>query len=446
MSDTPSVDTPPPSTRRVLGRGASVSFVLQTGGVALQYVVNVVFARAMSVAQFGVFTVANNYSRIGGTLGHLGGASSVLRFVPEQTVREDWPRVAGVIRRSRQIAIGVGSAVAVIGTALTLIIANDSNWSAALVIALWSVPVVALIELQQSLIRAYKQIFRAFFPWLVFQPILAVAAAGVVVVLDGRVRAPAAVGITAGSYVAAALLQLWWLHQAQPAVVRQAVPAYEMREWTRVTTPIFLSNVVYIVFSRLDVVMVGLFLGPKDAGIYAIAMRAGNLAQIGQTAMSATVAPRISELYFAEREDELQRLVLTSVRWIFAPTLALVILMAAASGPILGVFGKDFVEGRWVLAIIAVGQLVSVSSGPVGWLMNLTGREKLTAKVFAITAVITLGLYLVLIKPFGIIGAAIANSAGIAIFNIVLTLQARRSLGYDVSIVAALKLERRQRS
>jgi O-antigen/teichoic acid export membrane protein len=162
--------------------------------------------------------------------------------------------------------------------------------------------------------------------------------------------------------------------------------------------------------------------------------------------MSATVAPRISELYFAEREDELQRLVLTSVRWIFAPTLALVILMAAASGPILGVFGKDFVEGRWVLAIIAVGQLVSVSSGPVGWLMNLTGREKLTAKVFAITAVITLGLYLVLIKPFGIVGAAIANSAGIAMFNIVLTLQARRSLGYDVSIVAALKLERRQRS
>ena len=445
MSDTEApVDEPAFSTRRILGRGASTSFVLQCAGTALQYATNVVFARAMGVDDFGVFTYVTNWARIGGSLSHLGAASSTLRFVDEHSVNEEWPLVSGVIRASRWLPLLLGSAIALIGSALVFAAQGRTTGSVAMVLALWLIPFASLIEVQQTLVRAYKLIFRAFFPWLVLQPILVIVAAGVAVVSGVHITAADAVLVTFASYAATVAVQAWWLRGAMPDAVRASKPAYALRSWGTVTAPIFVSNVVYIVFSRMDVVMVGILVGPKEAGIYAVAMRAGNLAQIGQTAMSATVAPRISQLYWSKREDELQHLVLTSVRWVFIPSLGLAVVMSLGARPILAVFGHAFIAGRWVLIWIVIGQLVSVSSGPVGWLMNLTGRQNVTAVVFGATAGVTIVGYLVLIPMYGMVGAAIANSAAIAARNVVLSQLAKRSLGYNVSVWAALRPHHRR--
>jgi O-antigen/teichoic acid export membrane protein len=269
-----------------------------------------------------------------------------------------------------------------------------------------------------------------------------IGAALAVIVFGLDISATGAVLLTGASYVACVAIQAWWLRAAMPAQVRHAKPAYAIKMWSTVTAPIFISNVVFIVFSRMDVVMVGILVGPKEAGIYAVAMRAGNLAQIGQTAMTATVAPRMSELYWSKREDELQHLVLTAVRWVFIPSLGLAIVMSLFATPILAVFGHAFIAGRWVLIWIVVGQLVSVASGPVGWLMNLTGRQNETAIVFGATAALTMVGYFVLIPPLGMVGAAIANSAAIAVRNLALSWVARRSLGYNVSVLQSLRRRR----
>ena len=55
------------STRRDPRSRTSTSFVLQCAGVALNYATNVVFARAMGLEEFGVFTYVTNWARIGGT-------------------------------------------------------------------------------------------------------------------------------------------------------------------------------------------------------------------------------------------------------------------------------------------------------------------------------------------------------------------------------------------
>ncbi|HVT76312.1 MAG TPA: polysaccharide biosynthesis C-terminal domain-containing protein [Acidimicrobiales bacterium] len=436
----------PLSIGRFLGRGASTSFVLQASAVVLNYVTNIVFARTLGVAEFGVFTYVTNWARIGGGISHLSMASSGLRFVAEHSAAEDWPEVKGVIRTSRQLPVFLGGAAAVIGSVVILAVQGRTAASVAMVLALWIIPTAGLIEMQETILQAYRLIFRAFFPWLVFQPIVAIGLALGALLFGVHVSASMAVAIMFGSYVAALALQGVWLHAATPAQVHAARPAYEYRAWTKVTAPIFLSNVVSIVFTRLDVVMVGIFLGAKEAGIYAVAMRAGNLAQIGQSSMAAIVSPRISQLYWANREDELQDLALTSVRWIFFPSVALTALMFVFANPILSVFGHAFIAGRWVLIWIALGQLVSVSSGPVGWLMNLTGRQNTAAKVFGATAAVTVVGYIVLIPWLGIVGAAIANAGAIAVRNLVMSWFARRSLGYNVSVWASLRRRHREQA
>lgn len=429
---------PKGSNKSVLKRGASTSLLLQTGGIGLQYATQVVLARALGVNRFGTYTYAVTWTRLAGSVAHLGGASSSLRLLPEYEGQQRWSLAAGVIRRFRQVAIVVGLVVALVGSAVVLGLDGTSTNAVALTIALWLVPVAALIELQVALARGFQLIFRAFFPWLVLQPIVLVAGVAVYLAFGGDLDVQGALVITAVSYLVTIALQAWWLRTSVPSQIRTASPSFEPRAWVKLTFPIFGSNVVYMVFSRLDVVMVGILRSPREAGIYAVAMRAGTFVSILETAMAATLAPRISKLYWSDRKDEVEHAVLMAVRWIFLPTLGLTIVLCVFSRQALGVFGKGFAAGSTVLVLISLGQLVSVSSGAVGWLMNMTGHQNVTAVVFAAVAAVTVVAYLVLIPWLGINGAAIANGGAAVAVNLTLNYLVRRRMGYRISVLRAM--------
>jgi O-antigen/teichoic acid export membrane protein len=430
--------------KRFLRRGASTAFVLQASANALQYLVQLVMARVLGVDAFGTYTYAITWTRVAGDVCDLGTTSSSLRLLPEYTVQERWPLSAGVLLRSRQVAMIVGGLVALVASVVLLAVTGMSESTRVLILALILVPVVTLIELQTSLIRAFERVFKAFFPWLAFQPLVLIAGLGAAYAAGVDLDARGAMTLTAVSFAVTVALQFWWLAQAVPAMAKVARPAYAYREWAKISLPIFGSNVVSSVFSRFDIVMVGLLMSPTQAGIYAVAMRAGMLAALLQTAICANLAPRMSKLYWADRHAELEELVQTALRWVFIPSVIVTAGLVVIAGPALRIFGKPFAGGTSVLVIIAVCQLVGVSAGPVGWLLNMTGHQNVTATVFAVTAGVTMVAYFVLIPWLGLTGAALANGGAVVARSLVLNQLARRRLGFRISVVRSLGLSLRR--
>jgi O-antigen/teichoic acid export membrane protein len=436
----PSQDNDETDHKRFLRRGASTAFVLQASANVLQYLVQLVMARVLGVDAFGTYTYAITWTRVAGDVCDLGTTSSSLRLLPEYTVQERWPLSAGVLLRSRQVAMIVGGLVALVASVVLLAVTGMSESTRVLILALILVPVVTLIELQTSLIRAFERVFKAFFPWLVFQPLVLMAGLGAAYAAGVDLDARGAMTLTAVSFAVTVALQFWWLSQAVPAMAKVARPAYAYREWAKVSLPIFGSNVVSSVFSRFDIVMVGLLMSPTEAGIYAVAMRAGMIAALLQTAICANLAPRMSKLYWADRHDELEELVQTALRWVFIPSVVVTAGLVVLAGPALRLFGKPFAGGTSVLVIIAVCQLVGVSAGPVGWLLNMTGHQNVTATVFAVTAAVTMVAYFVLIPWLGVTGAALANGGAVVMRSLVLNQLARRRLGFRISVIRSLGL------
>jgi O-antigen/teichoic acid export membrane protein len=427
---------------RFLRRGASTAFLLQSSANVLQYLAQLVMARVLGVDDFGTYTYAITWSRIAGDVCDLGATSSSLRLLPEYTVQERWSLSAGVLQRSRQVALAVGGLVALVASVAVLAVTGWSPTTRVLIPALVLVPVVTLIELQTSLIRAFERVFRAFFPWLVFQPLVLIAGFAAAYAAGAHIDAVGAVALTAVSFGLTVLLQVRWLAQAVPPPAKATRPAFAHREWARVSLPIFGSNLVQSVFSRVDIVMVGILISSREAGIYSVAMRAGMLAGLLQSAICANLAPRMSALFWADRHEELDGLVLTAVRWVFLPTVVLTAGLVVFAGPALRIFGKPFGAGSTVLVIIAVCQLVGVGAGPVGWLLNMTGHQNETAVVFGLTAVVTVVAYLVLIPWLGLTGAALANGGAVVVRNLALNQVARRRLGLRISVLRALGLTR----
>ena len=107
------------------------------------------------------------------------------------------------------------------------------------------------------------------------------------------------------------------------------------------------------------------------------------------------------------------------------------LVLLAAPGFILQLFDAQFAEGAWLLRILALGQLVNVATGSVGYLLMMTGHEKLMRNNIAVWAVVNLAGNLVLVPRYGTVGAAVSTAFCLAFMNIVSYVLVRQKLKID---------------
>lgn len=417
-----------------------MALVLQAAGIGLRYLTQVVLARWLGPVGFGAYAYAMNLGQLVASPCDLGAATSGIRFVPQYVTTGDRDRLYGVVRLFTAVPVVLGALAAVAGVAVVAGFGSGPTGGSVLLVTLALVPVFALSEVMAALIRGFRDLVGAYFPTLVLQPVLVASAVGGVALASGdRVSALDAVALTAGAWVATVAVQAAWLRRRLRPLTTASRPLYDTREWARVSFPLLAMNTVQLVFQRVDVLVVGLLLGAKQAGIYTVAFRTAGLASIFQTAMNAAVAPRIGHLFWGERRAELEGAVLRAVRRIFPPSLAVTVALVVLGRPLLSIFGEPFVAGWAAMAVYAAGQLASVSAGPVGWLMNLTGHQGKSAWITAATAALALAGYLVLVPVLGIVGAALANAAAVLVKNVWMSAMVRRHLGLRISLVRALR-------
>ncbi|MGH8624652.1 MAG: polysaccharide biosynthesis C-terminal domain-containing protein, partial [Gammaproteobacteria bacterium] len=171
------------------------------------------------------------------------------------------------------------------------------------------------------------------------------------------------------------------------------------------------------------------FIGQEEAGIYEAAAKTAMLASLFLTAVSATAAPMIASLHGRGDHASLQGIVTSATRWMWFPSLVIALGLIFLASPILGLFGPVFAEGRWALRLLALGQLINASTGPVGYLMGLTGYQNLSARVFGITAMVNIVLNATFIPIWGLEGAALATMGTTILWNVWLYILIKKHLG-----------------
>ena len=72
-------------------------------------------------------------------------------------------------------------------------------------------------------------------------------------------------------------------------------------------------------------------------------------------------------------------------------------------------------------------------------MLNMTGHQTQAATSLLVALVANFALGIWLIPQHGAYGAAIAMSAGICVWNVLMMCEVRRRLGFDPSIVGAIR-------
>jgi len=175
-----------------------------------------------------------------------------------------------------------------------------------------------------------------------------------------------------------------------------------------------------------DTIMIGIFKTEADVGVYNVALKLAMITGIVLGAVNSIVAPKLSETFNNNRLDEFRELIKQSTRIIFFCTLPILIILFLVPEFLLSFFGAEFIIAKTTLLILLVGQVGNAMSGSVGYILQMTGKEKTVQNILLITLIINILLNFYFIPRYGIEGAAFSSAFSLLFWNIVMIVFVKR--------------------
>jgi O-antigen/teichoic acid export membrane protein len=198
--------------------------------------------------------------------------------------------------------------------------------------------------------------------------------------------------------------------------------------------PMFITYFSFLINNNADVFMLkALDVSTSDVGIYKTVT---NIALISATllvALNTTVQPKITQLYYRQEMNEVRKIVQKSSKMIFWLSLPIYLLLFFLAKYIMQLYGSSFLSGTIPLMILVVGQFFNTACGPVAQLLNATGHHKQFTYISIFGAIVNILLNIFLIRAYGVIGASVASSISMIVWNVVGVVYIYQKFGFIIA-------------
>ncbi len=419
--------------------GAALVFAIRLAGAALTYASMVLLARWLGAFEFGVYAYVAVVITLLGLALSFGFNSSTMRFVPSYLARKRLGRVAGFLKTSYGIVIALSTLGSLI-LALALFTWRDAMqpyYVAPMFVGLLCVPIWTLLNQFEATARAFGWMHISYVPGFIVRPVVLITFVGVWVLLGSRPGAVIAlIGLTV-SCMAAALAQGLMLHGKARTSRRASVrSASHTRHWIGVSLGFLAIDGLRMLLDNTDILLIGRLLDPHSVAIYFAVVRTSGFVAFISFSILALAVPKFAEIHSRGSSEELQAFVSKVIRLMFWPSLVLAAALLVMGRFVLSLFGPDFVAGYPTMAIVLTGLVLRAATGPVEYLLSVTGHHRDTIRVYVGAAVANIALNLVLIPQYGTVGAAAASYTAMISGNFLLYWLVRKRLGINACVVA----------
>lgn len=425
-----------------LVRGSLVSFAIQGIGAGLIFMSEILLARIMGAGGYGLFATVMAWLQVLALVALVGSNNLLLRFVPAYVATSDWSRLHGLMQHCGRISIGLG--LGMLGVSLIFLtalgdrITGETRW--AYIIGMVGLPIMALSLQRQAILRGLHRVAVALSPELIIRPIgLIVLVSALVWVFAIPVTAPHVLAMNGLAVFLAYLLGRYWQQRAMPVQVQTSPAVTQSREWLRIAIPLSLIAGMHLLIARLDIILLGALIGHEQAGHYAAASRVADLIVFALASANVIVAPLIAGLHVRNDVAGMQQMLTLLAKGVSLLTIPLVIMVGLFGQPILGLFGAGYEVAYLPLLILVCGQVINALSGPVDFVLAMTGQQMKMLQILALATGLNLGLNLLLIPPLGLMGAAIATASTTVFWNLFMRRVVRQRLGIDASVLVLLR-------
>jgi O-antigen/teichoic acid export membrane protein len=424
------------SDRSVAQKVASAAFLIRVCSAALIYLSQILFARWMGSFEFGIYVYVWTWVLLIGDLADLGLASAAQRFIPQYTSQGRFNHLRGFLARSRWLAVGSAILIAAAGASTVKLL---QPWLSDYVVvplmtACVTLPFYSLMQMQDGIARSYNWIHLALLPPYIVRHLVMLVLVTVAFLANFPTTAETAVTAVAVSFALTVLVQTFAINRKLARTVEPGPKIYEPKTWFKISLPILMVEGFYLLLANTDILVLQQFRSPEDVAHYYAAAKTLTLIAFVHFAVSAAVAHRFSEYHVTEDHSRLEQILSDSIRWTFWASLAATVIILALGRPLLSLFGPLFVEGYYLMFILAAGLMARAAVGPVERLLNMLGEQKVCAMCYGSAFALNLILCIVLIPRIGVPGAAVSTSTALIFESVLLFWVTKRRLGYHVFI------------
>lgn len=187
-------------------------------------------------------------------------------------------------------------------------------------------------------------------------------------------------------------------------------------------------------FNDVDIILLGFFVSPALVGIYAIAWSLSQFLSVFGSAVRKTMFPEISRESARDEDKHVSQLITDSLAF-----GGLIVIPGVVGGSLLAdrlllLYGDEFVEGAAVLGILILSVLLRGYHKQLTNGLNATDRPQISFRINIVVVIANIGLNIVLVMAYGILGAAIATALSAFIGMVLGYISLRQFIQFELPI------------
>lgn len=422
---------------QALIKAAIGSIGIKLAYTAIGFFIATLTARLLGPGGFGVYSFAMAVISFMVIPSELGIPALATREIAVNRAKSDWPRMRGFILWAHR-AIGTISVILIVGGAIAVYLRADvasEQQTKSIALGLLLVPLLSLGALRAAMLRGLRKVVLCQLPEMIIKPALvATTLALMMVFARDRLMPSDVVVIQVFAATVAFAFGLYFYFRNRPPELAQAQPVYDSRAWLKSTVPFALMAGLALINGQTDILALGTFREHAEVGVYRVAVQMATLVIFGLQVINPIQGPHIAHLYAMGDMRRLQQMVTRSSQGVLLLTLPVVLVLVVFGKPLISLlFGPRFESAYLPLVILCVGQLVNAATGSVRSILNMTGNERDSTRSLLIGSIVNVALNLTLTPLWGMVGAAIATSLTLIVWNTLMLQAVRRRTGINTS-------------
>lgn len=387
---------------------------------AIRFITALVLARMLGANQYGQYTLALSALNVAVGISLLGLDDALIRFVAVMAGRKDEKAIWGTIQLGMGIAmfLSVVSGTLLFGFSYTVAekVFNNASFAPLLQLAAVFVPVLSLSEMLAGTLKGFKRIDYSVIGRSYFQPLVRLALIAILA-FSGLDAFWAVVSFCLADLAASGLL-LYFLNREFGLKRPLRESTRDLKNLLGFSVPIWLSDILVKFQNNIQAIVLGALNTVTGVGVFSIASHITTVS--GHFASSLTISskPFIAQLYDHQDMKQVGKIYQTTNKWSVMVQLPIFLIMVLFPAALLSIFGDSYIQGASALIILAVADLINVSTGVGGAIIEMAGYTKLKLLNSILRLIFYLGADLLFIPRFGIVGAALGVMVGQGVVNL----------------------------
>jgi O-antigen/teichoic acid export membrane protein len=407
-------------------RGSSVLFLGRMIALFINFVGQVLIVRYLSKNDFGAFAYVLAVVSMGSSLGLLGVHKAVVRYLPIYLEREDRAAAMGTIVLVLASTLTLGIVIIFLTVGLSGFlqdnVVSDPQSVGLLLIMIMLVPLQGIDSIFQGMCAVLASPRAIFIRRHILGPMLKLAAVITVLVTEGDVQLLAKgylvagiIGVAAYVFLLRRVMRNSVMYRAEGAL-RLRIPFREVYSYC---LPLLTTDLLLILRTTAVVVVLEMFRGTEDVAEFQAVYPVAALNLLIMQSLRFLYTPFASRLFARQDTEGIHELYSQTTAWITIISFPIFAVCVFLSEPLTeALFGVRYSDASIVLTILAVGFYFNAALGLNLYTLNVFARVGFVAAVNTVVAALALVLYFILIPSYGALGAAVATTTTVIVYNV----------------------------